>query len=132
MAYNGGIRFLDEEEMSFGFQNWITSLRFDTHREHALIADVGRFRGCTTKWAGSRYDISDISKRTEDGIRYDVEHAKSLVEENCVIVGITGNVKHYYILVVRPTSMDGEYERVGMGQVQKNCVVRVGVDVRVV
>ena len=37
-----------------------------------------------------------------------------------------------HILVARPTSVDGEYERVGMGKVHENCLVGERVDVRVV
>jgi hypothetical protein len=42
------------------------------------------------------------------------------------------NSENYYILLVRPTTVDGEYERVGMGEVAKNCLVRIQSNVRVV
>ena len=32
--------------------------------------------------------------------------------------------KKYYILVVRPTSVDGEYTRIGVGWIQSDYVVR--------
>jgi hypothetical protein len=132
MAYDGGIRFLDEEEIPFRHVQWLTNLRFDEDCEHALIADVGKFRNCTTESDGNRYAVFDLSKINRGWIRYDVEDGKSLLEERCVVVGRRENSEHCYILVARPTGVDGEYKRVGMGQVQKNCLVRVGVDVRIV
>ena len=41
------------------------------------------------------------------------------------------DVKEYYILVVRPTSVDGEYKRVGVGLIQSDYVVRQRFNVRV-
>jgi hypothetical protein len=132
MAYDGGISFLDEEEIPFDRVQWITDLRFDEHCDHALIADVGVFQGCTMEWEGSRFAVFDLSETNRGWIRYDVEDGKNLLEEHCVVVGSTENSKVYYILLVRPTSVDSEYKRVGMGQVSKNCLVRKRVDVRVV
>ena len=74
----------------------------------------------------------DLSAIKRGWIRYDVEDGKNLLEEHCVVVGSTKGNDHYCILVARPTSVDGEYERVGIGKVQKNCLVRERVDVRVV
>jgi hypothetical protein len=132
MAYDGGIRFLDEKEIPFGPVQWITDLRFDEHCDHAVIADVGVFQDCTMESKGSRYAVLDLSKTNRGWIRYDVEDGKNLLEEHCVVVGSTENSEDYYILLVRPTTVDGEYERVGMGQVSKNCLVRTRANVRVV
>jgi hypothetical protein len=134
MAYDGGIRFLDEKEISFGNMRWFTNLRFDENRDskHALIADVGKFRDCTMKWDGSRYAVVDLSKTNRGWIRYDVEDGKNLLEEHCVVVGSTEDNEHYYILVARSTSVDGEYKRVGIGLVSKKCLVREWVGARVV
>jgi hypothetical protein len=54
MAYHGGIRFQDEEELPVGIAHWITSLRLDKGRDsnHALIADVGVFTHCKMKLDG--------------------------------------------------------------------------------
>lgn len=49
-----------------------------------------------------------------------------------VVVGSTDDSEHYYILAARPTGVDFEYKRVGIGQVQKNCLVREQVNMRVV
>lgn len=81
---------------------------------------------------GSRYAVFDLSKTNRGWICYDVQDGKNLLEEHCFVMGFTKNSEHYYILVARPTSVDGEYERVGIGQVHKNCLVRERVNVRVV
>jgi hypothetical protein len=132
MAYEGSIRFLHEEELPFGRVQWIKDLRFDEHCEHALIADGGSFRDCRMESDGSRFAVIDLSETKRGWICYDVEDGKNLLEEHCVVVGSTENSEDYYILVARPTTMDGEYERVGIGQVSKNCLVRTQANVRVV
>jgi hypothetical protein len=134
MAYHGGIRFKDEEELPVGQAHWITSLRFDKDRDcnHALIADVRVFKDCKMKFDGVRYAVFDLSETNRGWICYDVEDGKNLLEEHCVVVGSTVNSENYYILLVRPTTVDGEYERVGMGEVAKNCLVRIQANVRVV
>ncbi|KAH7408032.1 heterokaryon incompatibility protein-domain-containing protein [Cadophora sp. MPI-SDFR-AT-0126] len=121
MVYDGGIRFRDEDVIPFRH-----------HCEHALIADVGRFQDCRMELDGSRYAVFDLSKTNRGWICYDVQDGKNLLEEHCFVMGFTKNSEHYYILVARPTSVDGEYERVGIGQVHKNCLVRERVNVRVV
>jgi hypothetical protein len=134
MAYDGGIRFLDEKEIPYGDIQLLTSLRFDQDASygHALVADVGKFWDCTMQSDGNRYAVFDLSKIKRGWIRYDVEDGKNLLEEHCVVVGSTLDSENYYILVTRPTSVDGEYERVGIGLVSKNCVVREQANVRVV
>jgi hypothetical protein len=152
MAYDGAIRFQDEKELPFGRGHWITSLRFNEDRDcghalnadvgvfkdrdcdHALIADVGVFKDCKMKLDGSRHAVFDLSEReTNRGwICYDVEDGKNLLEEHCVVVGSTEDSQDYYILVVRPTGVESEYERVGMGLVSKNCLVRTQENVQVV
>ena len=132
MAYDGGIRFLDEEEIPLGHVQWITDLRFDKHCDHALIADVGVFQDCMMELEGSRYAVFDLSETNRGWIRYDVKDGKNLLEEHCVVVGSTENSENYYILLVRPTTVDGEYERVGMGRVSKNCLMRTRANVQVV
>jgi hypothetical protein len=132
MAYDGGIRFLNEEEIPFYRVQWITDLRFDKHCDHALIADVGVFQDCTMESVGSRYAVFDLSETNRGWIHYDIKDGKNLLEEHCVVVGSIENSEDYYILLVRPTTVDGEYERVGMGQVSKNCLVRTRANVRVV
>jgi hypothetical protein len=136
MAYHGGIRFQDKEKLPFGRGCWITSLRFDKDRDcdHALIADVGVFQDCEMRLDGSRYAVFNLSEpKTNRGwICYDVKDGKNLLEEHCIVVGSTVDSENYYVLLVRPTTEGREYERVGMGEVAKNCLVRIQANVRVV
>lgn len=132
MAYDGGIRFLDDEEVPFRNVHWITNLRFDEHCNYALIADVGRFQDCRMEIDGNRYAVFDLSRTDRGWVRYDVEDGKDLLEEHCVVVGSTQDSWHYYILVVRPTRVDGEYERVGIGKVQRNYLGRTRANVRLI
>jgi len=141
MAYNGGIQFMD---IPFGTVDWINNLRFDKGRELVLITDVGEFRDCTMEPDGKYYAILDFGRTKRGWIQYDVEEGEDLFKERCVVAGKKSSkdkdkiedgdrldVKEYYILVVRPTSVDGEYKRVGVGLIQSDYVVRQRFDVRV-
>ena len=134
MAYDGGICFQDEKELPVGVVRWNISLRFDKDRDcdHSLIADVGKFQDCEMKLEGSLHAVFDLSETNRGWICYDIEDGKDILQEHCVVVGSTQNLEDYYILLVRPTAVDGEYKRVGMGQVSKNCLVRTQASVRVV
>ena len=135
MAYNGGIQFMD---IPFGTVDWINNLRFDKEREPALITDIGEFRDCTMKPNGKRYVVLDVDGKKRGWIQYDVEEGEDLCNERCVVAGKKPSkdedrldVKEYYILVIRPTSVDSEYKRVGVGLIQSDYVVRQRFNVRV-
>jgi hypothetical protein len=131
MAYSGGIRFM---AISIGKVSWIDNLRFDKERESALITDVGKFRNCTLKPDGDHYAVLNFFRRKRGWIRYDVEDGEKRGEEKCVVVGRTekSDAEEYYILVVMPTRVDGEFRRVGIGMIHSSYVVRRRINVRVV
>jgi len=136
MAYNRGIQFMD---IPFSTVNWINNLRFNKWRELALIANVGEFRDCTIEPDRKHYAILDFGRTKRGWIQYDVEEDEDLFKERCVVAGKKSikvgdrlDVKEYYILVVRPTSVDGEYKRVGVGLIQSDYVVRQRFNVRVI
>ena len=131
MAYDGGIWFMD---IQFGTVNWINDLRFDNEREHALITDVGEFRDCVMKQEGEDYAILDFGGTNRGWIRYDVERGEDLRKERCVVVGrkYDHGVKKYYMLLVRQKGVDDEYERVGIGWIQSEYVLRQRLNVRVI
>jgi hypothetical protein len=135
MAYNGGIQFMD---IPFGTVDWIDNLRFDEECKHALITNVGEFRDCTMEPDGKYYAILDFSRTKRGWIQYDVKEDEDLFKERCIVAGKKSSkywdrlgVKEYYILVVRPTSVDGEYKRVGVGLIQSDYVVRQRFNMRV-
>jgi hypothetical protein len=118
-------------DIPFGTVDWIDNLRFDKGHELALITDVGEFRHCTMEPDGKRYAILDFGRAKRGWIQYDVEEGEGLCKERCVVAGKKLDVKEYYILVVRPTSVDGEYKRVGVGLIQSDYVVGQRFNVRV-
>ena len=135
MAYNGGIQFMD---IRFGRVDWIHNLRFDEGREPVLIADVGEFRDCTIEPNGKHYAILDFGRTKRGWIQYDIKEDEDLFKGQCVVAGKKSSkvwskldVKEYYILIVRLTSVDGEYKRVGVGLIQSDYVVRQRFNVRV-
>ena len=144
MAYDGSIQFMD---IPFGEADWNDNLRFDKKHKyalfnkkgkHALITDIGGFRNCSLEQKA----ILDSSKTKRGWIQYDIDGGEDLHSERCVVVGRKSDEddedehglknKEYYILVVRPTSRDGEYERAGVGLIQSDYVLRQRLNVRVI
>lgn len=126
-----------DKDIPFGEVDWITSLRFDQKREHALVAEVGKFRDGMK--LNGKHTILDSGDKERGWIQYDVngkgEESRDLCEERCVVVGKKADeiAKRYYILVVKLTNeIEGEYRRVGVGLIQSDYVVRQRIDVRVV
>jgi len=111
---------------------WVDTLQFDKEREHALITDVGKFRDCTMEPDGDHHVILDFSRRKRGWIRYDVENDSEPRQERCVVIGGHERDFDYYILVVVPTRVDGEYRRVGVGTIHCSYVEKCKKDVRVV
>ena len=132
-------------DIPFGTVDWIDNIQwFDEGRELVLITDVGEFRDCTMELDGKHYAILDFGRIKRGWIQYDVKGDEDLSKERCVVAGKKSskdkdkiedgdrlNVKEYYILVVRPTSMGGKYKRVGVGLIQSDYVVRRRFNVRV-
>jgi len=94
---------------------------------------------------GKHCAILDFGRTKRGWIQYDVKEDEDLFKERCVVAGKKSSkdkdkiedgdrldVKEYYILVVRPTSVDGEYKRVGVGLIQSDYVVRQRFNVRVI
>ena len=133
MAYTGGVRFM--KTLDFHVR-WYDSLRFDTERKLALIANVGYFRNCTAEPDGTGHIIFDFRKVRRGWLQYNVEGIVDLRMLRCVCVGkdrgYPFSTKKYYILVVRSTSIDGEYERVGSGVIQENYVEGEVLNMRIV
>lgn len=132
MAYDGGIQFLN---IPFGVE-WSSNLRFDNNQENALIAEAREFRHCRMEQEETKCIILD-SRRIERGwVQFDVEGGTNIYfPQRVVVVGRTwhpAEVRKYYILVVKPTCLKGEYERVGIGSIETGYVSRQKLNVRVV
>jgi hypothetical protein len=118
-----------------------------------LVTNVCVFQNCSLEQRDTSYAILDSSKAERGKIQYNVKASKDLHAKRCVVVGrkhkvkdnefedsdeikdedndILG-VKEYYILVVRLTSVDGEYRRVSVRLIQSSCVVGQRTNVRIV
>jgi hypothetical protein len=139
MTYSGGIEFM---KIRFGDIDWNDDLKFDKERKHALVTNLGDFSECTIKPGRKRgreqsrkpHAVLTSSGRREGWIQYDVQDGEDISGEQCVVVGRVCKKKggKYYVLVVRPTDMDSEYRRVGVGLISSKCVLRREANVRVV
>ncbi|KAF2197334.1 HET-domain-containing protein [Delitschia confertaspora ATCC 74209] len=143
MAYSGGIQFID---IPFNRVDWIDNLRFDEECTHTIITNVWIFQHCTMKLHGAQYTVLDFDGNQRGWVQYDIEDSEELDKERCVVVGRRDSIKNrnpienndddgiekYYILVVRPTGMETEYKRVGVGLVQIEYLMRWEGNVRIV
>lgn len=119
------------------------NLRF--HKRHktdkqTLITNVWKFQDCHSKdieVAGSvavRCEIFDLCDAKKGWIMYDVKREADFPSERGVVVGRTGSEDQweYHMLIVRQRDgKEGEYERIGIGNVQEGCMVRQRADIRV-
>jgi len=123
-------------DIPFGIINWINNLRFNKRRELVLIAYIGKFWDCIIEPDRKHYAILDFGRTKKGWIQYNVEEDEDLFKERYIIVGKKssedGDVKEYYILVVRPTSVYGKYKRIGVGLIQSDYVVRQRFKVQVI
>jgi hypothetical protein len=134
MAYRGGIKFVDVSFAALDNIRWQIELKFDRKRNDALTGSLGKFWKCTIIQKETRYAIVD-SRETERGwLHFDVEDSTDLDMQKCVVVGRTGRGSEikYFILVVRPTATNGEYERVGVGLIQASHVSKLEDGIRIV
>ena len=127
MAYRGGIKFVDVSFAASDDVRWQIELKFDRERNDALTGPLGKFWKCTAIQKETRYTVLD-SRETERGwLQFDAEDSADLDIQKCVVVGRTGRGPEikYFILVVRPTATNGEYERVGVGLIQASHVSKL-------
>jgi hypothetical protein len=134
MAYTGGIRFMD---LPSYYTKMSLHIDFDIEREEALVASVGWLRNCTIEpvVGDKKYHIiMDLSRAKIGWIKYDVEAIQEFQRIWCLLIGKMKQGRHiwseshsqYYLLVIRPTSMEYEYERIGYGTVQRKYVLGYG------
>jgi hypothetical protein len=133
MAYSGGIKFV---KIPFGGVNWIKHdhLKFK-ERDGAITANLGeipdcttrRCENCTARLCEKRHVLVDAGGE-RGWVQYDFEGYEGPNTIQCVVIGsertMYDDLDQYYILLVRPTSAEGQYKRVGVGQVQSSCVSR--------
>ncbi|KAK3318209.1 hypothetical protein B0H66DRAFT_532722 [Apodospora peruviana] len=128
MAYEGGIKFLDAK---WGSIKLYKNLSFKDNIKKTLTVDVWEFQGChlqealeATSGAISR-QILDSSGSERGWVIYDTEHYGDLSLERVVVVGKTGQKCHLLIVMQTPES---EYERLGIGEIEKEFLSRTKKD----
>jgi hypothetical protein len=144
MAYDGSIEFMD---IPFNKVDWMVRLRFSKKHNYewwfnkkgnaALVTDIGSFQNCNSEQRETNHVILDSSKAERGEIWYDLKASEGLDTERCVVVGRDAHedelgLRKYYILVVRPNSVDNEYTRVGVGWIRSDYVKRQRLNMRVV
>ena len=132
MAYEGKIRFIPTESST----KWFRGLGI---RDQELGAEVALFRnGARTGERTTEERVGEPvldSDGTEKGwIQYDTKDARDLSSARCVVIARVGDSKKckFYILAVKPTKNEREYERIGVGEVESTIVSRCLGEVRVV
>jgi len=126
MAYNGSIKFI---KIPFNCVDWNIELQFNKKHKHvffnkkgkdALVTNIGVFQNYSLEQRNTSYAILDSSKAERGWIQYNIKASKDLQAKRYVVVGRESQGlrnKKYYILVIRPTSVDGEYTRVRVGRI---------------
>ena len=88
-----------------------------------------------TESEAARREILDLCEAERGWIMYDVEGKEDFLSERGVVVGRMGSEdesEYYYMLIVRRRGENkSEYERVGIGMVQKGYISRQQANVRV-
>jgi hypothetical protein len=134
MAYTRGIEFMD---VDFGKLDLFENLSFDGKDNQALITNVWEFQDCHLKETAkakpeaARREILDSCKTERGWIIYDVKGKEDFLLERAVVVGSKDQSEYYMLIVRQRGGNKSEYERVGIGKVQKGCISRQQADVRV-
>jgi hypothetical protein len=143
MAYNGSFHFTD---IAFDQVEWVRSLGFNKPNEHSgfneklestLITDISSFRRCNVERKDTGYTVLNLDGAERGEIQYDTETHEHLDAEGCVVVGrdsrkSDAGERKYYILVVRPTGIEKEYTRVGVGWILSEYIAKQGIQALIV
>jgi len=133
MGYEGGIRFRNSEYRNFRLYK---KLQFERDRK-ALFTDVWELQDChlqedlSVKPPETRYQIRDLSGEIKGWVMYDVGDDEGPTSELAAVVVVGCSEDDLHFLAVRWV-VEGEYERLGIGVVQKGCVSLKGTDIMIV
>lgn len=134
MAFSGGIEFV---KIPFGVTNWIKHdhLQFNKECNSVVAASLGEIincatrhcENCTARLCEKRHVL--VGAGGERGwVRYDLGAEEGSNTIQCVVIGSETakdtSPGQYCILLVRPTSTEGQYKRVGVGKVESGWVAR--------
>lgn len=117
MFYNGSIKFLTYSMLRVPK---VKSLSFESNQ--CINIEVRQFENCYMNQADNFTILADTGN--VGFICFDMDLTERNEFRNCVVIGISADDcnndpdKEYYILAVRKTAGEGEYERLGAGQVR--------------
>lgn len=121
MFYNGSIEFLTHSRLRVPK---VKSLSFESNR--GINIEVRQFESCYMDQTDNLTILVDA--RNVGFIYFDMDSTERNEFRNCVVIGISADDrnddpdKEYYILAVRKTAGEEEYERLGAGQVRARYV----------
>lgn len=144
MAYPGGIKFIEFDDVDYGKLYLYDNLKFGQDDLRDLITDVWNFRDChlnrKERSDTGRYEVLDLHEVVRGWAMYDFKHGQDVDNERAVVIGRTASEdsperQEYHILVVglkAGSKGNNAYERVGLGRVQVGYLSRLQSDVRVI
>lgn len=112
----------------------VKSLSFESNQ--CINIEVRQFENCYMNQADNLTILAETGKETEKetenvgSIYFDMDSTERNEFRNCVVIGISAKDfnddpdKEYYILAVRKTAGEGEYERLGAGQVRARYILK--------
>ena len=115
MFYNGSIEFL-----TYSTLRVVENLSFESYL--GIKIEVRQFERCCMNQTDNLTILADAGN--VGFIYFDIDSTERNEFQNCVVIGIGADDhnddpdKEYYILAVRKTAGEGEYERLGAGQVR--------------
>lgn len=123
MFYNGSIEFLTDSWLRVAK---VENLSFESN--WGINIEVRQFKSCCMNQTNNFTILADTGN--VGFIYFDMDSTERNEFRNCVVIGISAEDrnddrdKEYYILAVRKTAGEGEYERLGAGKVRARHVSR--------
>lgn len=106
-----------------------SALGFYQNRRDCLNVEIADFWEFSLEENNTEYEVLDLQRQKVGTIYYDTDD--SIQSPQCVIVGRSPQ-SVYAILVVKPTLVQSEYERIGCGNISSSHVSRISGRVRLV
>ncbi|OAQ58352.2 tol-like protein [Pochonia chlamydosporia 170] len=100
-------------------------LQIDPKRQNILLVQIREFQSCRMARQGSQRLILDAGSKEVGFLSFDMDINEHFCY--CVVIGIKVDKaedaeKTYYILLVKETLLEDQYERVGIGMIKSRCV----------
>lgn len=121
MFYNGNIEFLTDSTLRV---SEVIKLNFESNQ--GISIEIRQFESCCMNQTDNFTILADTGN--VGFIYFDMDSTERNEFRNCVVIGSSANDhnndpdKEYYILAVRKTAGEEEYERLGAGQVRARYV----------